>query len=66
MDGKTTQYGFTWGPIEVSRDCSDEKKGWALLRLTTKKHPNGIKVYVTKTGKVRVYSDAGEWGPNEN
>lgn len=64
MDGKTTQYGFDWGPVDVSRACSDEKKGWVLLLVKTKKHPHGIQIYVTKSGKVRVHSDAGEWLPN--
>ena len=64
MDGKTTEYGFKWGPVEVDRACNDDKKGWAILMVKTKKHPHGIQVYVTKTGKVRVYSDAGEWMPN--
>jgi len=61
MNGKTTQYGFEWGPVEVDRACHDDKKGWVLLMVKTKKHPHGIQVYVTKTGKVRVFSDAGEW-----
>ena len=64
MDVQNTQYGFEWGPVDISRVCSDELKGWVVLFVKTKKHPNGIQVYVTKSGKVRVHSDAGEWTPN--
>ena len=56
-----TQYGFEWGPVEISRAMSDEQKGWVIFLVKTKKYPNGIQVYVTKTGKVRVNCDAGEW-----
>ena len=65
MDVKNTQYGFEWGPADVSRVCSDESKGWVMLLVKTKKHPNGIQVYVTKSGKVRVHSGAVEWTPND-
>ena len=63
MEGHTTQYGFEYGPVQVSRACCDDHKGWVLLMLETKKHPYGIQVYVTKTGKVRIYSADGEWTP---
>lgn len=65
MNVKNTQYGFEWGPVNISRACSDEKKGWVTLLVETEKHPNGIQIYVTKSGKVRVYSGAAEWTPNE-
>ena len=60
MQGKDTQYGFDWGPVAVERACSDEKKGWVLMLVKTKKYPHGIQVYVTKTGKIRVFGDKGE------
>lgn len=63
MKGKTIEFGFEFGPVEITRACADDKKGWVLLMLKTKKHPNGIQVYVTKTGKVRVHSEKGEWLP---
>jgi len=66
MKGQITDYGFEWGPVEVSRGFDDEKKGWVTLILTTKKYPHGIQVYVTKTGKVRVHSAKGEWLLNED
>ena len=58
-----TRHGFEWGSAEISRFFSDEKKGWVTLGLITPKHPRAIQIYVTKTGKVRVFSDGGEWVP---
>lgn len=52
---KTTQYGFKWGSLELERACSDEKKGWVIALIKTKKYPQGIQIYVTKTGKVRFF-----------
>lgn len=49
-----TKYGFKWGPVEVERHCSDQKKGWVIFGIKTKKKT--LQVYVTKTGKVRVYN----------
>lgn len=54
------QYGFTYGAAQVSRCMSDKKKGWVLLQVTTPKQ--GIDIYVTRTGKIRVYNVSGsEW-----
>lgn len=61
-----TQYGFDWGPVSVERAASDEKKGWAALLVKTAKYPHGLQVYVTKTGKVRVYADGREWLPTSS
>lgn len=50
---RETQYGFEYGAAKVERLCSDEKKGWIVVGVTT---PKGqAQVYVTKTGKLRVY-----------
>ena len=57
-------YGFIWGGATITRCLSDEKKNWVTLLLITKKHPNGIQIYVTKTGKVRIYG-GGEWMPKK-
>lgn len=65
MKHTETQYGFEYGPVLVERCCSDEKKGWVVINITTKKHPNGIKVYVTKSGKVVIYDNQKEWKPSE-
>jgi len=58
-----TKYGFEYGAVCVTRQCRDEKKGWVLLGLETPKHtgPDEIQVYVTKTGKVRIFDSRGEW-----
>ncbi|UOF76742.1 hypothetical protein [Caudoviricetes sp.] len=61
---KNTMYGFEWGPAIVERWAKDEKKGSVLLRLTTKKHPKGMSILITKTGKIRVFC-GGEWKLNK-
>jgi hypothetical protein len=57
------QHGFEWGAAKFLRYFDDEKKGWVTLGVETRKHKNGIQIYVTRTGKVRIFSDAGEWKP---
>lgn len=59
-----TRFGFEFGALDVRRACSDEKAGWVTVDLTTPKAR--LQVYVTKTGKVRVFTNAGvEWLPIE-
>jgi hypothetical protein len=53
-----TKYGFQFGPALVERMCSDDKKGWVVIGIKTPKHPNGIQVYVTKTGIVKVNGES--------
>lgn len=55
---KETKYGFEWGSVRVDRCCSDEKKGWIIILVKTPKEE--IQLYVTKTGKVRIFSPE-EW-----
>lgn len=55
-----TTYGFVYGPISVTRLFSDPKKGWVVIGIATPKHRD-IQVYVTKTGKLRILDDSGEW-----
>jgi hypothetical protein len=65
MHYKETAYGFEWGAAKVNRVFSDEKKGWVALEIKTPKHKHGLQIYITKTGKVRIHSAAGEWtAPN--
>lgn len=52
---KDIPYGFEYGSAEVTRICSDKKRGWVVVQVDTPK--NNVQVYVTKTGKVRVYFD---------
>ena len=56
-----TKYGFEWGAADISRCFSDDRKGWVTLLLKTKKHPIGIQIYVTRTGKVRIFDGDCEW-----
>jgi hypothetical protein len=56
-----TEFGFDYGAAKVTRMFSDERKGWVTLGLETPKHVRAIQIYVTRTGKVRIHSDGGEW-----
>ena len=58
---KETEYGYQYGPVKVERGFSDAKKGWVVLLVTTDKYPRGLQLYVTKTGKVRLFGDTGEY-----
>jgi len=56
---ENTQFGFVWGPVRVERLHSDAKRGSVYLGIQTPKYLRSknkeIGVYVTKTGKVRLY-----------
>lgn len=57
-----TQCGFVFGSADVKRICSCGRRGWILISISTPKHPDhGIQVYVTKSGKVRITDNFGEW-----
>jgi hypothetical protein len=62
---KETEYGFEWGNAKIQRMFSDDKKGWVTLTLETSKHKGhqALQIYITKTGKVRIFGGAGtrEW-----
>lgn len=60
---RQTKYGFYWGAAKIERCFSDDAKGWVTLLLRTPKYPNGLQIYVTKTGKVIVHGETGEWVP---
>lgn len=64
---KNTGFGFEWGPLKLTRHCSEEKKGWVMLGIETPKHKghDELQVYVTKTGKIRIHDKRGEWKPPE-
>ena len=63
-----TPYGFEWGAAHVQRAFSDDKRGWVTLTLDTPKHAghDSLQIYVTRTGKVRIYDSRGEWSPPNN
>jgi len=64
---KQTRYGFEFGDAKVSRFFSDEKKGWVTLGVESSKYQGNkaIEIYVTKTGKIRIFSNEGEWFPKD-
>jgi len=59
---KETKHGFEYGSARVTRMFSDEKEGWVTIGIETPKHkgPETLQIYVTKTGKVRIFSKNGE------
>jgi len=61
MVSEQTQFGFKYGAASVERLCSDEKKGWVAIGVNAGK--NRVQVYVTKTGKVRLYINGAEAKP---
>jgi hypothetical protein len=48
-------YGFEFGSAKVIRQMSDEKKGWVMMDVKTSRAD--IQIYVTKTGKVRLFNN---------
>lgn len=65
MHYKETSFGFEWGAAKIERAFSDDRREWVTLTLDTPKYEghNGIQIYVTRTGKVRVHDSRGEWTP---
>ncbi len=61
MDATRHEHGFYWGPVDVVAGMDDDRRGSVTLLLKTKKYPYGLQVYVTKTGRVRVFCAKGEW-----
>ena len=57
MHYKETKYGFQYGALSIERHMSDDKKGWVIIGLKTPKCE--LDVYVTKTGKVRIFDRLG-------
>ena len=54
MHYQETKYGFEYGAADVMRLHSDDATGWVTVGLKTRK--DELQLYVTKTGKIRVYS----------
>ena len=54
--------GFTWGAATVERICNLDD-GKVVIGVMTPKHKEdgGVKIYVTKSGKVRIFDERGEW-----
>jgi hypothetical protein len=47
-----TQFGFEWGAVTIERNFSGPP-GWVHFTMKTPK--TNLSVYVTKTGKIRIY-----------
>lgn len=62
IHSKITQYGFEYGNAKVTRICND-KSGWVAIGVETDKYRlnAGLQIYITKTGKVRIFDTNGEW-----
>ena len=56
---KETPFGFEYGAANVERCCSDNKKGWVVIRVRSPKKE--IDIYITKTGKIRIHGGKGEF-----
>lgn len=65
MNFGETRFGFDYGSARVERITSDEKRGWVYIQvygMRGAKVQSDIQVYVTKGGKIRVFSrDGSEW-----
>ena len=60
MNASLTQYGFRFGPAEVTRMMADDNKGWVYIGIKSPKPQQSLEVYMTKTGKTRVYKNGVE------
>lgn len=54
------QYGFRYGAATITRLLSNKKNGWVVIGINTLKNVD-LQIYVTRTGKVRIYGKTGEW-----
>ena len=54
MQIQRTPHGFDWSFAKIECLASDEKKGWVYLGVTTLR--DSIEIYITKSGKIRVYN----------
>lgn len=54
IESARTPSGFSFGAALVECRASDEKKGWVIVGVKTPKQR--LQIYVTKTGKVRVWN----------
>ena len=60
MKLEQTQFGFQWGAALIERTCSDFEKQWVCLSVSTPKKDQDVRIYVSKTGKTRVYKNGVE------
>jgi hypothetical protein len=55
---RESEFGFEYGSARVTRLASDEKTGAVVIRVASPK--SWVDVYVTRTGKIRVFTRQGE------
>lgn len=56
-----SQFGFTWGPMEVTRIAAFAPRKDRFARILGIKTPRAdVEVYVTQTGMVRVWKNGKE------
>ena len=55
-----TKYGFEFGSAVIERTTSFEDGRVVLSIKTPKTNRYGVQICVTKTGKIRVFSDSGK------
>ena len=58
MHYRETDFGFEWGAANIRRVYSNNKKGWIIMDVITPKEH--LQIYVTKTGKTRVFNKHGK------
>jgi hypothetical protein len=58
IERKRTESGFQFGAALVECWATDDKRGTAVIGITTPKQV--FQFYVTKTGKVRIYTNGFE------
>ena len=65
---KEIPFGFEYGSAKVTRLLANRKSGFVIVAVETPKHKQNdfLQIYVTKTGKVRVFDKSGEWTPPIN
>lgn len=56
---KLTEFGFDWGPMKFTRIATNERQGWVLAEVKTRK--GVINILISKSGKIRVMDSKGEW-----
>lgn len=69
VEAYRTKHGFVFGSAEVSCFFTHKKggkeTGAVTIGLKTPKYEHAMQIYVTKTGKVRVFSRNAEWKPEK-
>ena len=62
---KKTKYGFEFGSAVITRLFSNDKNGATVFGVKTprKVYGEGLQIYTTRTGMIKVSDSRGEWTP---